>query len=572
MDPRIDSREAWWIAIATLVILSIAFGAPHIVNVALKDIAAELGGQRSVPSGANALAWLGTGLGGLAMGLLAERYGIRWTVIGGASMVCVGLLLSAGGAAWQLFVGHGLFIGLIGNAGINAPIYVYVTRWFDRRRGTAMALIASGQYLAGAFWPPIYERVIAHVGWRQTMIGFAGVIAVLVLPMAAIVLKAPPAVPPPKPGTGGPSDGRVFGLPAGAGFTLLCAASFLCCVPMAMPQAHLIAFCGDLGMAASKGAAMLSLLLICAFFSRQIWGWVSDKVGGLATLVMCSAAQAVAVLGFIMTTDEAGLFFVAAAFGLGFSGMIPAYMLAAREHFPAAQASWRMPMLLLTGTFGMAAGGFSAGFLYDLYGSYVPAFGWGFVANVMNFLILGGLLTMSWYAARRTMAGDAALAMAMPMPASLSAAAVGGARAQPFAERWEAPPPAAEIPAPPRLHAIAPPPPSATRPGGSASAGSAGDLLPPPTLPAPRAPAISGAAQAALEPVAHAGAARETGTRLDELKAERRALKSRLAAAIITRDEFQPVTEDELEAENADLRARLETITDQVRRLGRQET
>ena len=397
MDPRIDSREGWVIAVATIVILATSFGAPHIVNVALKQIAEELGGQRSIPSGASAIFWLGTGVGGLGMGWVADRFGIRWTVMGGALMVCAGLALSSGGEAWQLYVGHGLFMGLIGNGGLNAPLYVYVTRWFDRRRGAAVALVASGQYMAGAFWPPLFERVIAHIGWRQTMLGFGLLVAAIVLPIAAVFLRKPPSLP---EGAGqfapGQEPGRVFGLPSGVAFTLLSLASFLCCVPMAMPQAHLIAFCGDLGLAASRGAAMLSLLLICAFFSRQFWGWLSDRIGGLATLATCSAAQAAAVAGFLVTQDEAGLFFVAAAFGLGFSGLIPAYVLTARQLFPAREASWRMPMLLLTGTSGMAAGGWSAGVIYDAYGSYYPAFATGLAANLLNFLVLAGLVAMSW--------------------------------------------------------------------------------------------------------------------------------------------------------------------------------
>lgn len=395
MDPRIDSREAWAIALATLLILAISFGAPHIVNVALKDVAAELGGRRSIPSAANALAWLGTGVGGLAMGWVADRFGIRWTVMGGAVMVCMGLAISTLGGAWHLWIGHGLLMGLLGTAGINAPLYVYVTRWFDKRRGTAVALIASGQYAAGAFWPPLFERSIAYYGWRNTMLGFAVVIASLVLPLALVFLKAPPKAPEDLPRAAGSVPGQVFGLPAGLAFVMLAIASFLCCVPMAMPQAHLIAFCGDLGLTASRGAAMLSLLLVCAFFSRQFWGWLSDRIGGLATLVTCSAAMAMAMVGFLVTQDEAGLFFIAAAFGLGFSGLIPAYMLTARQLFPASQASWRMPMLLLTGTAGMAFGGWSAGFIYDQSGSYLPAFATGLVANVLNLAILATLMLFS---------------------------------------------------------------------------------------------------------------------------------------------------------------------------------
>ena len=165
MTRGIDSGEAWRIAIAALLILSIAFGAPFIVITALKTVAADLGGERSVPSAASALSWLGTGIGGLLMGLAAERAGVRLTVAFGALMVGAGLALSSLGAAWQLYAGHGLLVGLLGLGAINAPLYVYVSRWFEAKRGTAVALIASGQYAAGAFWPPLFERAIAAWGW-----------------------------------------------------------------------------------------------------------------------------------------------------------------------------------------------------------------------------------------------------------------------------------------------------------------------------------------------------------------------------------------------------------------------
>jgi MFS family permease len=404
----IDSGEAWIIAVAALMVLSISFGSPYVVTVALKLIAAELGGERSVPSAAVALAWLGTGIGGLAMGLVAERIGVRTTVAFGVLMVGAGLALSSGGAAWQLFVGHALLIGLLGNGAINAPLYVYVSRWFEARRGTAVALIASGQYAAGAFWPPLFERAISAWGWRTTMLGFAALVMALALPIALLMLKPPPAAPAPQApaSAGGAGVARpratAFGLPPNVLFALLAIASFLCCIPMAMPSQHLIAFCGDLGMAPATGAAMLSLLLVCAFASRQFWGWLSDRIGGLLTLLICSAAQAAAVTGFLVTQDEAGLFAVAAAFGLGFSGLIPAYLLTARNLFPASEAPWRMPALLLTGTTGMATGGWLAGAIYDRMGSYWPAFATGLAANLVNLAILAGLVIFWQASLRRT--------------------------------------------------------------------------------------------------------------------------------------------------------------------------
>jgi MFS family permease len=374
---------------------SISFGAPYIVIVALKPIAADFDGYRSVPAAAASLAMLGTGVGGLAMGWLAERIGTRITVMMGAVMMCAGLVVSSGGEVWQLYLGHGLLVGFLGNGAINAPLYVYVTRWFERRRGTALALIASGQYVAGAAWPSLFERAIAAWGWRQTMAGFGLLAATLIVPLAILILRPPPASPDTKIASGSPRlPDRVLDLPANAVFALLAVASFLCCVPMAMPTAHLIALCGDLGMKATTGALMLSVLLSCAFISRQFWGWLSDRIGGLMTLLFGSLAQATAIVAFVFTQDEAGLFAVAVAFGLGFSGLIPAYILTARQLFPAHQASWRMPALLLTGMSGMAAGSWLAGVIYDHFGFYAPAFATGFAFNLANLLIVGSLVVL----------------------------------------------------------------------------------------------------------------------------------------------------------------------------------
>ena len=170
-DPRsIETRTSWVVAGVSLILLGLSFGGPWITAVGLKEIAAETGGARQVPSLAVSLSLFGGAVGGLLMGRLANSYGIRWTVITGSVMIALGLCISSLGAPWQLYVGHGLFMGLIGNAGLNAPLFVYVSRWFDRRRGSALALISSGGYLAGFVWPTIFERSIAYFGWRWTMI------------------------------------------------------------------------------------------------------------------------------------------------------------------------------------------------------------------------------------------------------------------------------------------------------------------------------------------------------------------------------------------------------------------
>jgi MFS family permease len=173
---------------------------------------------------------------------------------------------------------------------------------------------------------------------------------------------------------------------------LICVAGFCCCIPMSVPSAHIVAFCGDIGIKPTHGAAMLSVMLGSAFLARQAWGALADRIGGLRTVMVGSSCQAVAIACFLLTQDEAGLFAISAAFGLGFSGIIPSYSLAIRDHFPAAEASWRMPLTLFTAMSGMAFGSWFAGALYDHFGYYAPAFGISVVFNVINLMIVGFLV------------------------------------------------------------------------------------------------------------------------------------------------------------------------------------
>ena len=392
-SPSVETQASWAVAVVALVTMLMAFGAAWITAVALKDIAAEVDGVRSIPALASALAWLGSGLGGILMGRIADKVGTRWTVICGALMIGLGLSISTLGPPWPLWLGHGLFIGLIGLGGINAPMYIYVSRWFDRRRGSALALISSGSYLAGAMWPPLFERVIAGYGWRQTMLWYAIAEIVVIVPLAAIYFRAAPEqILPAAFSDPAAGKARVLGWPPNAVFVMMCGAAVLCCVPMAMPQGHIVAFCSDLGISRSVGAMMLTVLLGTAFLSRQIWGAISDRIGGLATVLIGSAWQTASMTAFLFTQNETGLFTIAAAFGLGFSGIIPAYVLALRELFPASEASWRIPTLLLFSGCGMALGGWLAGLLYDHFGYYAPAFAAGVGANIFNLLLVGILV------------------------------------------------------------------------------------------------------------------------------------------------------------------------------------
>lgn len=382
----IESARSWHAALLTLVILSVSFGSPLIAVVGMRDIQAALHTDRSVVSLATALVWIGNGVGGVPMGWLADRIGIRRTVALGVLMMAAGLAISSLGSIWSLYLGHGLLLGLLGNGAIYAPLVVYVSRWFDQRRGTALALISSGQYIAGIVWPSVLEVAMNHMGWQTVMLGYAAIV-LAVLPLL-VLLKSPPEPAMLHAGQALRSGDRVLGLHPQAAMALVCIASFLCCVPMALPASHLVAFCSDVGIKPAYGAAMLSTMLGCAFLSRQIWGAFADKYGGLRTVMTGSFCQMLAIAAFMTTRNEAGLFAIAAAFGLGFSGIIPAYSVAIRDLYPSREASWRIPTVLLTAMSGMAFGSWFAGWLYDAYLSYRPAFSLGIAFNAANLAVI----------------------------------------------------------------------------------------------------------------------------------------------------------------------------------------
>lgn len=401
----IESRRSWHAAFLTLAILSLSFGSPLLAVVGLRDIQASLHTDRSVVSLASALVWIGNGVGGIPMGWLADRIGIRRTVAIGALAMAAGTTLSSLGTVWALYIGHGLLIGLLGNGAIYAPLIVYVSRWFDRRRGTAVALISSGQYIAGIVWPSILEVGIKTYGWQPVMLAY-GAAVLAILPLLTM-LRPVPEPQSAAPGHADPRPGeQVLGLRPNVVLALLCIAGFCCCVPMALPASHLVAFCSDVGIPPSQGAAMLSVMLACAFVSRQFWGVFADRFGGLRTVAAGSALQMLAIGAFLLTQDEAGLFAIASAFGLGFSGIIPAYSVAIRDLYPSREASWRIPTVLMTSMCGMAFGSWFAGVLFDTFLSYRPAFAMGVLFNLANLAVI--LFLVSRTAPRRRLSLAAA--------------------------------------------------------------------------------------------------------------------------------------------------------------------
>ena len=383
-----------YVLAASVLTLLIGSGAMFLVVVALKPIAAEFSWPRAVPSLAFSLQFLGAGFGGFFMGRVLDRYGMGPpALVASITIPCGAILLSQFDAAWQLYAIYGLLIGFLGTGALAAPAMANIARWYVRRRGMAVGMVAGGQALAGIMWPPIFVLVMEAHGWRTMALAF-GAVAAIFLPALALVLRRRPEMPSGTPGTPAASDRRSVARPGspisvGALQVSLCAAIIGCCVAMGLPLGHLVSYVTDLGHTASSAAGVLSVMLMSAFVSRAVFvGLLADNIGGLRALFLFSGTQAAMLAAFTAVHGLAELYVIAILFGLGYGGIFPVYAVAIRELMPIAEAGRRTGLVFLFGALAMGFGSWIGGILFDATGTYVSAFLLGVAFNVANLAIL----------------------------------------------------------------------------------------------------------------------------------------------------------------------------------------
>ena len=383
---EVESRYAWVRLAVSLALSTIGGVGMWSVVVALPAVQSEFGVARADASLPYTLTMIGFGLASIGMGRLADRFGIMVPVIAGTISMALGYAAAGwAGTLWLYALAQGLLIGT-GSAATFAPLLAHVSLWFTRRRGIAIAIFASGNYLAGTVWPPIVQHFIQSAGWRQTYVGIAVFCIASMLPLALLLRRPPPVFelelsdsPAARPVATG-----VLGLSRGALQTLLIVAGLSCCVAMSMPQVHIVAYCGDLGYGAARGAQMLSLMLACGIVSRLTFGFICDRIGGLRTLLLGSSLQGFALLLFLPFNGPVSLYVVSALFGLFQGGIVPSYAIIVREYFPSREAGARVGAVITATLFGMALGGWMSGAIFDLTGSYRAAFVNGILFNLVN--------------------------------------------------------------------------------------------------------------------------------------------------------------------------------------------
>lgn len=388
-----DSRYAWF-RLAVAVTLSTLGGVGMwSFAVTLPAIQAEFGIDRASAALPYTLTTIGIVFGGMLMGRLVDRFGIVFPVAAGTISLSAGYVATSYAQSIGVFAALcGSLIGMIGSAALFGPLVANTSLWFDRYRGMAIALAACGNYFAGTIWPPILEHFVTAVGWRQTHL-FVGLFCLATMLPLILLLRRPP--PPQKSLSemmvAGGSD-RPLGLHPHVAQGLLVIAGISCCVAMAMPQVHIVAYCVDLGYGPARGAEMLSIMLGFGAVSRLVSGWILDRIGGLATALIGSTLQAFALAFYLPFDGLASLYVISAFFGLVQGGIVPSYAFIVRELFAAKEAGFRVSLTLSSTLAGMALGGWMSGVIFDATGSYQAALLNGIAWNLLNMLIILWLL------------------------------------------------------------------------------------------------------------------------------------------------------------------------------------
>jgi MFS family permease len=391
----VDSGYAW-LRLATAVVLSTVgnVGLWSYV-VALPAVQADFGVARGAAALPYTLTMLGFAFGSVLMGRLLDRFGVMPPLIIGAVSLGLGYLACAYAPTLGLLaLGHAI-LGLLGCSALFAPLMTDVSHWFARRRGFAVSIAASGNYLSGAIWPPIEQHLISTIGWRDTYLCLGLVCVAVMLPLTFVFKRRAPLHETAPTAAEVRSMQRPLGMSPNALQALLGVAGLACCVAMSMPQVHLVAYCTDLGYGPAVGAEMLAMMLGLGIISRVGSGLVADRIGALPTLLIGSAAQGASLILYIGFNGLASLYAISALFGLVQGGIVPCYALIVRDFFPQKEAGTRVSIAIMATVIGMALGGWMNGLIFDLTGSYQAAFANGVGWNVLNAAIALWLLLRS---------------------------------------------------------------------------------------------------------------------------------------------------------------------------------
>jgi MFS family permease len=387
--PGVDSAYAWRLAFLSMFCIGLGGGATYLPVVALKEIAADFGDRRTVPSMAYMLGFFAMGAGGVFMGWLADRTSPRVPLLIAGVSILAGGWLAVSGGEWALYAGYAIPLGFLGNAATFTPAMNNVQGWFDKRRSTAVSIISVGPAVSGFVWPQIYRQLLPEVGWRQSLVIYSIVAGVLLFLCAFYVRPSPVA----RNKTVRKTSEDIAGLPMASPviMALLSAASFCCCAAMAVPFVHMVAFCGDLGLSPARGSEAISLILLTAVAATFAMGRLSDYIGPIKVNLLCSVIQVGSLTGYLFVNGLYGIYALSLIHGIPYIAIVQGYALNLRALYGPGIAGWRLGVVMLFAMAGMAVGGWMGGAIFDATLSYRAAFHAALILNLLNLLLLGVL-------------------------------------------------------------------------------------------------------------------------------------------------------------------------------------
>ena len=385
-----DTASSWRrLTICSVIGLFINIGIWSVV-VVLPEIEREFNSSRASSALPYTFTLAGFAIGNFVIGSIVDRIGIAKATIYASLLVSSNFLLCSLSDSLLIITSSHFFLGL-GTAVGFGPLIADITHWFVKRRGIAVAIIASGNYLSGVVWSPLIGIMLSSFTWRDIYLSIAIVLPTVVIPFAFLLLNKTTKIKSDTENDFYANNTKLIKISGGRLQFLLGMAGIGCCIAMAMPQVHIVAYCVGLGFGATIGASMLSVMLASGIISRIMFGLCADRIGSLNTLILSSALQMISLIFFIPFDGMISLFVVSAIFGLSQGGIVPSYALVVRHFLPAREAGQRIGIVLMLTIFGMAIGGWMSGFIFDQTGSYKMAFLNGILWNIFNLGILGWL-------------------------------------------------------------------------------------------------------------------------------------------------------------------------------------